>query len=161
MNTDVALIAATQREARRQRAAASPLRAAATEAVIAAYRDLPLSWAGANCIRLARSQAVALGHELPEVPGFKTLRGAKRALQQQGVDSVSALLDLYFDRYPAPAFARLGDLVVGPADPAHGMEAVGIADGLGNIWGWSEQTGHSGLVAIKFGTGHVTASWRL
>ncbi|MAY20320.1 MAG: hypothetical protein CL955_06850 [Erythrobacteraceae bacterium] len=137
------------------------LRKAAMDGVLARFRDKPFDWAGANCIRLARAQAVALGHDLPPVPMFRTPLGAKRALKKQGVESVSALLDKHFDRLPSPAFAWLGDLVAGPADPAHGLEAIGIADGQGNVWGWSEQNDHQSLVPILFANAGLAISWRL
>lgn len=159
--TDEALVAATAREARRQRAAFMPVRAAATERVIAAYRDEPFSWARANCIRLAHSLAVALGHEVPPVPRFATLAGAKRALAKQGVDSVSALLDLYFERWPSPAFARVGDLVSLPGGSDQGLDAVAVADGQGNVFCWHEATGYRRLEVIKFTAAHAKAAWRL
>lgn len=136
-------------------------RAAATEKVLARFRDKPFDWAGANCIRLARAQAAALGHDVPPVPLFRTTLGAKRALKKQGAESVTELLDQRFQRLPSPAFAWLGDLVVAPGDPAHGLEAVCIADGQGNCWGWSEQTGHDRLVPILFANAGLTAAWRL
>lgn len=145
----------------RQRPRTLADRGEATELVIQRFRDKPFDWAGANCIRLARAQAAAMGHQVPPVPLFRTALGARRALKKRGVDSVSALLDTHFERWPAPAFARLGDLVSGPADPEHGFEAIGIADGQGNVWGWSEQTGHSGLVAILMAQGHLAKAWRL
>ena len=136
-------------------------RSAATEEVLARFRDKPFSWHGANCIRLARAQGVAMGHSLPPVPSFRTPLGAQRALQKRGFDSVSAMLDHYFERYPAPAFAIVGDLYAGPAAEAHGLEAVGIADGLGNVFGWHQSTDFQRLEPIKFAQGSMTAAWRL
>jgi hypothetical protein len=136
-------------------------RAQATESVLVRFRDRPFDWAGANCIRLARAQAVALGHEVPPVPLFRSALGAKRALTKRGHESVSDMLDAYFPRRPGPAFARLGDLVAGPADTEHGLEAVGVADGQGNVWGWSEQNGHSCLVPMLSVNSHLVAAWVL
>lgn len=137
------------------------LRQAATEKVLAQFREKPFDWAGANCIRLARAQAAALGHDVPPVPVFRSALGAKRALKKQGAKTVSGLLDARFERLPGPAFAWLGDLVAGPADPEHGLEAVGIADGQGNVWGWSEQNGHACLVPMLFANAALTGAWRL
>jgi hypothetical protein len=133
----------------------------ATERTLARFDGRAFSWAGANCIRLARWQAVNMGHKLPPIPRFRSALGAKRALTARGAESVTALLDQHFTRLPGPAFAWLGDLVVGPADPAHGLEAVGIADGQGNVWGWSEQNGHAHPVAILMANAQLTAAWRL
>lgn len=137
------------------------IRQAATEKTLARFRGKPFSWAGANCVRLARVQAVNMGHKLPPIPQFRSALGAKRALASRGADSVTALLDQHFARLPGPAHAWLGDLVVGPADPAHGLEAIGIADGQGNIWGWSEQNGHAELVPMLFANAALTGAWRL
>lgn len=136
-------------------------RAAATDQVLERFRYKPFSWHGANCIRLARAQGVALGHSLPPVPGFRTPLGARRALKRRGFGSVSEMLDFYFERYPAPAFAIVGDLYAGPAAEEHGLEAVGIADGLGNVIGWHESTGFRQLETIKFAQGDMTKAWRL
>jgi len=136
-------------------------RAAATDSVLARYRGKPFSWSGANCIRLARAQGVTMGHNLPPVPLFRTPLGAKRALRAQGVDSVEALLDRYFVRLPAPAFAWVGDLCVLPEEPgAGGLAAVCIADGQGNLLGWHEAN-PDGMSTIKFAAGDVRAAWRL
>lgn len=136
-------------------------RQAATARTLARFDGRPFSWAGANCVRLARTQAANMGHKLPPIPRFCSALGAKRALASRGADSVTALLDQYFVRLPAPAFAWLGDLVVGPADAAHGLEAIGIADGQGNVWGWSEQNDHAALVPILFANAELTGAWRL
>lgn len=136
-------------------------RAAATESVLERFRDKPFDWAGANCIRLARAQAKAMGHDVPPVPVFRSPLGAKRALAKQGAASVSELLDARFQRLPAPSFAWLGDLVTLPGDPAHELEAVGIADGQGNVWAWSAQNDFACLVPILFVQADMNAAWRL
>lgn len=136
-------------------------RAAATEAVLARFRDKPFDWAGANCIRLARAQAAAMGHSVPPVPLFRSALGARKALAKQGAGSVSALLDAHLPRLPAPAFARIGDLVAGPAAEQHGLEAVGVVDGYGLVWGWHEANDFAELSAIAFAESALTGAWRL
>lgn len=136
-------------------------RARATEAVLARFRDKPFDWAGANCIRLARAQAVALGHDVPPVPLFRSALGAKRALGKQGVKDVTALLDKWFIRLPAPAFMVVGDLCTLPAEPdGEGLDAVCISDGRGNLFGWHPDK-PDGLAVIKQATAAIAASWRL
>lgn len=136
-------------------------RQAATEKTLARFRDKPFSWAGANCIRLARWQAVNMGHKLPPVPRFRSALGAKRALAERGAESVTQLLDAHFLRLPGPAFAWLGDLLVLPGDSALGLEAVGIADGQGNVWAWSGAEDAPGLTAILTVNSDAIAAWRL
>ncbi len=137
------------------------LRQAATEKTLARFRAKPFSWSGANCIRLARTQAANMGHKLPPVPRFRSALGAKRALAARGAESVTQLLDQHFARLPGPAFAWLGDLLVLPGDPALGLEAVGIADGQGNVWCWSEQRDEGGLTALLTVNSAAIAAWRL
>lgn len=135
-------------------------RAAATEAVIDRFRDKPFDWAGANCIRLARAQGVALGHALPPVPLFRSATGARRALAKRGAASVAELMDQFFPRWPAPAFARVGDLCLLPGDPDDGgPDAVCVADGRGNLMGWHWT--FPGLGAIKGAQSAVIVAWRL
>ena len=141
------------------------LRAAATESVIELLRDQPFSWKGANCIRLARAQAFALGHDVPKVPRFKTALGARRALKKQGVSSTAELLDKWFERHPAPAFARLGDLVLLPGEDENGARddtfgAIGISDGRGNIFAW-HGSDMSRLSVIKWAQASVVAAWKV
>jgi len=137
------------------------LRQAATERTLARFRDKPFSWSGANCIRLARTQAANMGHKLPPVPRVRSARGAKRALAERGVESVTQLLDQHFLRLPGPAFAWLGDLLVLPGDPALGLEAVGIADGQGNVWCWSQQNGEREMTALLTVNSDALGAWRL
>lgn len=141
------------------------LRAVQTEMVIEALRDVPFNWNGASCIHLARAQAFALGHQVPRVPRFKTARGAMRALKKQGAASVAELLDQWFPRHPAPAFARVGDLVLLPGEDAEGnldhrIGAVCIADGQGNLFGW-HNSDLSRLSVIKWAQANAVAAWRL
>lgn len=136
-------------------------RQAATQQVLGRFAGQPFDWARANCIALARAQAAAMGHDVPPVLRFRSLRGARLALKKQGAASVTELLDARFERLPAPAFAWLGDLVAGPGDPRHELEAVGIADGQGNVWGWSEQNDHAEMIPILSAGAGLTAAWRL
>lgn len=136
-------------------------RAFATEGTLEKYRNKAFDWAGANCIRLARQQGHALGHELPPVPLFRTPLGAMKAIKKQGVDSVEGLLDKYFERLPSPAFVIVGDLVTLPGDEDHGLDAVCIADGRGNLFGWHADTNFEKLEVIKLAQADVKGAWRL
>jgi hypothetical protein len=133
-------------------------RAAATSAVIEHFRDKPFDWAAANCIRLAKAQAKAMGHRVPPVPVFHTALGAKKALAKKGARSVAELLDQHFKRLPAPAFMLVGDLCT--LEGPDGLEAVCVADGMGNLFGWDPRR-EEGLSVIKFAEGGILASWAL
>lgn len=142
-------------------------RARRTERVLARFRDKPFDWHGANCIRLAAAQAKALGHKVPPVPLFRSAQGARAALAKQGADSVVELLDRHFERWPTPAFARLGDLCALPGaqrdddeEPDPALQCVCIADGQGNLFGWHPDR-EEGLSVIKFALADVLVAWRL
>lgn len=141
------------------------LRGAATESVVQRFREEAFSWEGPHCITLAHAQGTAMGHDLPPVPKFRTVQGARRALKRRGAASTAELLDLWFERRPAPAFAQVGDLVVLPADEElpgvrDELAAIGIADGQGNIFGW-HGSDPTRLSTIKFAAAQVRAAWAL
>ena len=137
-------------------------RACATEKVLEQFRNRPFSWSGAHCIRLARAQGAAMGHNLPPVPRIRSAIGARRALAARGADSVTGLLDQFFPRHPAPAFMLIGDLcVLAGAEEHGGLEAVCIADGQGNLFGWHAVTDFRRLETIKFADSAIAAAWRL
>lgn len=136
-------------------------RARATDAVLAQYRDRAFDWSGANCIRLARAQAVALGHQVPPVPLFRSATGAVRALRKRGAGSVAELLDRWFVPI-LPAQMIVGDLATLPTDPAEpgALAAVVVADGIGNLFGWHDAD-PSRLSVIKFAAADIVRAWRL
>lgn len=137
------------------------IRQAATERTLARFKGKPFSWAGANCVRLARWQAVNMGHRLPPIPQFRSALGAKRALAARGADSVTTLLDQHFARLPGPAFAWIGDLIALPGDPATGLDAIGIADGQGNVWCWTQANDERELAPLLMVNAEALAAWRL
>lgn len=138
-------------------------RARATEAVLARYRDKPASWFGANCIRLARAQGVAMGHDLPPVPLFRSALGAKKALAERGFATVTELLDSYFPRLAGAAFMLVGDLCTMPGeDNELGLHTVCISDGRGNLFGYHDDR-PEGLATMKgeVATANIIGAWRL
>lgn len=138
-------------------------RATLTERTIERFRPKPFNWAGANCWRLMAMQARALGHDIPPVPMFRTALGAKRALLATGASSAEEYLDQRFERLPGAAFAWVGDLVLLPGDPdgnSAGLDAVCIADGHGNLFGWYGGDG-SGLATMSLVDSNPIGAWRL
>lgn len=141
------------------------LRGAVTETVIELFRERTFDWREPHCINLARAQGIAMGYDLPPVPRFETAQGARRALKKMGVNSVAELLDLWFERHSAPAFARIGDLLLLPGETELGLRddalaGVGIADGLGNIFGW-HSSDPTKLSAVTAAQAHFVAAWKL
>lgn len=136
-------------------------RAAATTRVVERFRDRPFSWQNANCWKLTAAQARAMGRSFPPVPQFRSPLGAKRALVHAGVTCAAEYLDRHFERLPAASFALVGDLVLLPGDDGI-LDAVCIADGQGNLFGWHAAAGaESGLSPIKFAVADAIGAWRL
>ena len=103
------------------------LRAAATRATWKRFAGREWAWGSVDCIKLARHQAVKMGHKgLPRSPRYSTALGAKRALGKMGFETVEGLLEAHFPRI-APAAARVGDLIIG--DGAEGLDAVFVSGG--------------------------------
>ncbi|MBB3035372.1 DUF6950 family protein [Alteriqipengyuania lutimaris] len=143
------------------RAITATERLAATERVRAQFAR-PFDWCGASCIHLAREQGIAMGHDLPPVPNFRTPRGAVRALRKMGAENTLDLLDRYFERWPSPAFTRLGDLVALPGASEHGvLDAIGIVDGRGSVFAWHAATQFEKLEPILLAGLHLKAGWKL
>jgi hypothetical protein len=141
------------------------LRKSVSEAVLSAFAAIPFDWDGASCIDLAHAQARGMGHAVPPVPRFRTAKGALRALRKRGVADVPALLDQWFDRHTAPAFAQIGDLLALPGEteaglPDHRLVSIGIADGRGNWSGW-HGAHPGGVTTVKFAESHFIAAWKL
>lgn len=138
-------------------------RAARVARVVERFRGKPFCWHGANCWKLVGALARALGHPFPPVPRFRSALGVKAALRKAGCDNAEQLLDRHFTRLPAPAFARVGDLVLLP-DAADGkvlLGAVCLADGQGNLFGWhgADEDDSVGFTSVKFAMGDAVGAW--
>lgn len=140
-------------------------RAVATEATLARYRDKPFAWRGATCIHLARFQARNMGHKVPAMPQIRSPRSALTALAALGHADTVGLLDSLFPRI-VPAAMLIGDLAAVPGSPEQGeeaarLQAIFIADGVGNLFGWHAATNFDALRPVKDAIGDVIAAWRL
>lgn len=134
-------------------------RSARTEPVIAKFRSVPFSWEGAaNCIHLFREQMQAFGHEVPEIPVFRTATGAKRTLKAQGVNSLEALVDRHLPMARIrPAELWLGDIALLPGKP---LDALAIYVGGGMVAAWHGNDPEP-LRNIVVSHADVIAAWRL
>lgn len=130
-----------------------------TAAVLAKFRDKPFSWEGANCLRLAREQMLAMGHAPPPIPVFRSAMGAQRALRRRGFETLEALLDSMLARIP-PAAAWLGDLVMLPGHEGQSFGALFIAGGDGILRGWHDSD-PGGLRNVVQAEHHAIGAWRL
>lgn len=131
-------------------------RVAATEKVVARFRDRPFEWGKERtCIHLARAQMRALGHKPPTVPRFRSALTATRALKATGHDTLEGLLDSLLPRI-APAEMWVGDLALMEGEPP--FHAIVIAAG-GKVLGYHEDTPERGIVPIEVES--FIGAWRL
>jgi len=129
-------------------------RVAATEKVVARFRDRPFDWASrSTCIHLARAQARAMGHRPPSIPDFRSPIGARTALRSTGFDSLEALLDSLFERIP-PAAMLVGDLGLMEGEPPFDGIVIGAG---GKVIGYHQDA--VGLAPIAHP--QIKAAWRL
>lgn len=134
------------------------LRAYATTQTEKRFRGKPFDWAkAATCIHLMRYQAAQMGHNMPVVPRFRTVRSAKRALQATGHEDIPSLLDSMFNRWPSPAFARTGDIVA--AAGGDGFHGVMIRVNSTKFLGWHEDA--VGCTIIDVDMNQIVGAWRL
>jgi len=130
-------------------------RADATRLTINKYRARPFDWkTRSTCIHMVRSHLRNMGHRPPAVPDFRSVIGARRALEKTGHKDLTALLDSLLPRI-APAEMLVGDIAVLPGD--EGMECIVISAG-GKLLGYhlDAPDGVKPLLA----TIPLTAAWR-
>lgn len=131
-----------------------------TERTLREWRERPFQWC---CVHMARAHARNMGHrKLPVVPEIGSAADALRVLKAMEHASLAELLNAYFERLPAPAFALVGDILLLPGEDGRAdvLGAIGIADGAGNIWAWHD-AGTGKLDVIKHAQASAVAGWRL
>lgn len=130
----------------------------ALESVRARFEGQPLELGKSDCLRIARYHLVRMGHEgLPKVPPYRTVVGARKALKDQGVDTLSELLDKHLgDRIP-PAMMLPGDLVVVDGTEEEGGETILISAGT-KLWGFHQDS--ESFTLIEPFAGAIKQAWR-
>lgn len=89
----------------------------ALKKTLAKFKGAPFDWGKADCISMARSHLVAMGHKrVPKLPKYRDAAGAASALKETGFDTLEALLDSLLPRI-APASMLPGDLVLLEGEP--------------------------------------------
>jgi len=102
------------------------IRRAATAATQKKFSGRPFKWGEVDCIRMARSHAVKMGHKPPRLPRYSTPQAAIRNIKKMGFESVDEILASMFPKISL-ASARMGDFVV--AEGEAGIDAVFISLG--------------------------------
>lgn len=129
----------------------------ATKKTKARFAGKTFDWAGGRtCVHMLRWHLKHFGYKVPFVPDFDSAITAKRALKDKGFDDVPALLDSMLHRYPAPAFMKLGDVVVVAGD---GMDAIMICSGPRRIFGWGQE--YETPVFIEPDMSQIIGAWRV
>ena len=107
----------------------------AVETLIAEYSGKPFVLGVNDCWTLA-NRAVELVTGAPMVDkwrGYKTIRGALRAIKEHGADDVLALLDGKLSRVGDGAHPRVGDIVAIQSDDPD-WPALGVCLGFGQVF---------------------------
>lgn len=134
-------------------------REAATTATLAKYRTKAFDWKkGVTCVHMARFHLRKMGHAIEVLPRIRGPIGARRIMAQRGWPDVAAMLDgqASLERI-APAFMRLGDLGVLPAD--EGFEGIVIHTGLHKLLGWHQDWPH-GMIEMEAPLDALLGAWR-
>lgn len=114
-------------------------RVTAVTATQARFEGREFDWSKqATCIHLVRFHAAQMGHDLPIVTRFRTMLGAKKALKEQGAETLAELMDKHFPRIPA-AEMLAGDVLAIPGDEG-GFDALMIYGQLRAVLGWQEES---------------------
>lgn len=109
-----------------------------------------------DCIQMARFHAEAMGHKnLPATGSYTTEVGARKALRNQGVESLDQLLDKFFERI-TPAAALPGDLQLVRHSPDIDLGAVVLSVGRKSI-GWHQAQDELAVMTVL----EYLAAWRL
>ena len=126
-------------------------RRVATEATLAKYRQRPLDYVRADCVRMVRYHLLQLGHRPPSMPRYRSPIGARRAYLQAG--GLVAAFDAILPRIPH-ARMMLGDIAVLGGD--EDMDAAVICVGH-KVFGWHEDSDvPENLVPLQ-----IKAAWRV
>lgn len=133
----------------------SPLvkRTEITNKTLAKYKGEPLDWGRKDCLRMARTHLVSFGHKCPRITAYNGPVSALRALKKKGHNDLKSLFDSLLPGIP-PASALIGDICVMKGEG--NLDAVVIAAGGGNVFGWHDDDLSEPKVIIPF---EIIAAW--
>lgn len=98
-------------------------RARATDATKKAFFGTERNWSDTTCVHVLHAHLVNMGHMPPDVPPFRTKKGAREALKAMGAASLPNLCRNLGLEEIAPAKMIVGDIAILPG-------AEGKADGI-------------------------------
>lgn len=116
------------------------------------YRGKPFVWGKNDCVKMARSHLVAMGHKPPKMPSYRSATGAKAALKKAGYRTLESLFDALLLRI-APAAMLPGDIALMPGEPP--FDAVTICVGR-KVMGWHGDAEETVMIVPD----QIKAAWR-
>jgi hypothetical protein len=135
-------------------------RAAAVQKLMDQYTDKAFKIGSNDCVKLARTHLVNMGHKVPSTGHYSDVKGAIAALKKQDVKNVAELLDKFLERIP-PASMLPGDVALPPSEPeapASKLGTVVVKVAGGNKYlGWHPDVEYLAVMTIQ----EVEAAWRV
>lgn len=108
-------------------------RTEATQRTVDRFKGKPFELGSEDCAQMVLFHLAELGQNftLMNITKYSSAIGAKRTLKKMGFDSLPEFMDANYKRLPAPAFAKVGDILSFPSeDDPLGIGALAIY--LGN-----------------------------
>lgn len=135
-------------------------RVQAAERTIETYRGRDWAWeAGKTCAHMARFHLRQMGHKLEPMPQFRSLLGAKRALEARGWATVADMLDAQAGLLRiAPAMMLPGDLGYLPSED--GIGSICLYLDRHKLAGWFVETGDT-FAIVDVETRPIEAAWKV
>lgn len=118
----------------------------ATKKTLAKFEGKFYELGSCDCIHLARSQMVNMGHNVPKIPNYSTPIAALRRLKKLGHDSLEGLLSEHCFEI-SPASMLVGDLATVRGSNDDGISAIVIYAGS-KFLGFPAETGKFEVVSL-------------
>ena len=139
----------------------------AVKATEAKYGGRAFDWKGkATCLHLTSFHLRRMGKRPPPLPQVGSPLAARRELAKRGWANVAEMLDGIGLQRIAPAFLRLGDLVVIAGDtdedgePVMGLGAIFVSTGERHFIGWADELAPLARIDV-FNPDGLLGAWRI
>lgn len=133
-------------------------RVKATIKTQARYEGRAFDWAkAATCAHMLRYHASNMGHQLPIVPRFRSMIGARKALKGMGHADLIELMDDMFERIPAARMA-VGDMAAFDGDA--GFHSLLIKGDRSKFLGWHESADDCQFIEV-YTISDAVGAWQL
>jgi len=127
-------------------------RQVALDKTVGKYRERQVNFVAADCVRMTRFHLLQMGHKPPRLPQYRSMLGARRALERAG--GLVAVFDSILPRI-APARMLPGDIAVLPGE---GGDAAVIYQCFDKFIGCHQD--EAKIVNLVVDLGVLTAAWR-